>query len=169
MNFKLVRNGKVATILILIGIVALCVLFWHKAKADETPTPTHSVVLRAGSSFGPGGSGPVLGLDVYFPQGQGVDIYAGTLLWGQTPKVDTNWDWHTGLRACRWKVCGYIGASYLQVVDKVDGSHTNFNLGFSYQLGWHRVATLDYAHLSNAGTIEPNLGRNAALIGLRLQ
>lgn len=159
---KLVGNGKAATILIYVFIIILCALAWRCSNAADLD-------LRLGSSFGPGGAGPVVGVDLRFPQGNDLDLYAGTLLWGQTARTDTNWDWHAGFRVCRWRLCANLGASYLQKTDALDGSHTNFNLGVSYLIGWKRVRSIDYAHLSNAGSIMPNLGRNAALVAVRLQ
>lgn len=160
---RIVGNGKAATILILVFIVILCGLLWRKAHAEE------HTYLRVGSAFGPGGAGPVIGLDFRFPQGNDFDLYAGTLLWGNTPKSDTNWDWHAGIRTCRWRVCANLGAAYVQRTDANNGTHTNFNLGLSYQFNWWRLTSIDYAHLSNAGTSTVNLGRNAALLDVRLQ
>lgn len=160
---KLVGNGKAAAIGIFIFILVLCAVLWRSAHAADT------VVLRAGTSVGPGGAGPVLGLDVRFPQGDALDVYAGALLWGQTARSDTNWDWHAGVRSCRWRVCANLGAAYVQKVDALNGSHTNFNLGIAYQFSWWRLAGLGVQHLSNAGTIAPNLGRNAVLLDVRLQ
>lgn len=165
MALKLVGNGKAATILILVFILILCALLWRcaPARADE------HVYLRAGTSFGPSGPGPVLGLDIRFPQGHALELYAGTLLWGQTRVGASNWDWHAGLRTCRGQLCANLGAAYLQCTDRLNGSHTNFNLGVAWQFDWGRLSGLSFAHLSNAGTVAPNLGRNAALVDFRLQ
>lgn len=158
----LVGNGWQATIAILIFIIVLVVLSTRCSHAAE-------IDLRAGSSFGPGHSGPVLGLNLYQPIGNDVYLYAGTLLWGKTSTVASNWDWHGGFRACRWNVCASLGASYLQTVDAVNGAHTNYNLEFAYRFNWWRLASIDFAHLSDAGTTPVNLGRNAALVSIRLQ
>lgn len=160
---RVVGNGKAATLLILLFIVILCVLGTRCAHADG------ELDFRAGTSFGPGGSGPVIGMQLYYPIGTGLDLYAGTLLWGATATVPNNWDWHTGFRTCRWNLCASLGASYLQRVDAVNGAHTNYNLELSYLIGWKRLASIDLAHLSDAGTTPVNLGRNAVLGTLRLQ
>lgn len=159
---KLVRNGKAATLLIAIFIALFCLLAWRCSSAAE-------IDLETGASFGPGGTGPVLGMNLLEPIGSDVSLFAGTLLWGATSKADTNWDWHAGLRTCRWQLCASLGAAYVQDVDAVNGAHTNFYLGVSYLIGWHRVGAIDFAHLSDAGTSDPNLGRNAILVGWRLQ
>lgn len=161
---RLVGNGWQATVGILIFIIVLVVLVTrcHSVHAAE-------IDLRAGSSFGPGKSGPVLGLNLYQPIGQDVYAYAGTLLWGRTAVVASNWDWHAGFRACRWDLCASLGAAYVQDIDAVNGAHTNYNLELAYRFSWWRLASLDIAHLSDAGTTPVNLGRNAALVSVRLQ
>jgi Lipid A 3-O-deacylase (PagL) len=160
----IVANNVKATVLILAFIVILCLLSYRCSAAtlDE-------VDLRAGTSYGPGGEGPVLGFQLYFPVGPGDHLYAGTHLWGATQVVASNWDWHGGYETCRGRFCADLGAAYLQRTDSVDGSHANFNLELRYLIGWKRVSSLDLTHLSNAGTTLPNLGRNAVLVGFRLQ
>lgn len=159
---RLVGNGWQATIGIFIFIGTVVLLATRCAHGAE-------VDLRAGESFGPGGSGPVLGLNLYQPIGNEVYIYGGTLLWGKTSIAENNWDWHGGMRVCRWSFCASLGASYLQRIDAINGAHTNYNLELAYRFDWHRIASLDFAHLSDAGTTPVNLGRNAALIAVRLQ
>ncbi|MGH2902933.1 MAG: hypothetical protein ACRDK7_05020 [Solirubrobacteraceae bacterium] len=163
MSFKLVGNGKTATIAIFLFILLVVILSWralaHGAEID----------LETGASFGPGGTGPVVGMNLLQPIGNEVSVFAGTLLWGATPKVGTNWDWHAGFRTCRSSLCASLGAGYVQDIDVVNGAHTNFFLGVSYLIGWHRVGEIDFAHLSDAGTTPVNLGRNALLVGWRLQ
>jgi hypothetical protein len=144
-------------------IVILVVLLWRcTAKGAEFD-------LDGGVSFGPGRTGPVLGLQVYQPIGNRVDVFAGTNIWGKTSLVDTNWDWSVGFRTCRWNICASLGAAYLQRTDQVNGSKTNYSLGLSYLIGYKRVSSIDYLHLSNLGTSSVNLGRNAALVSIRLQ
>lgn len=143
-------------------IAVLCIAFCRPAHSAE-------VDLRAGSSFGPGGYGPVLGLNLYFPIGNTVDLFASTTLWGATSVVPSNWDWTAGVRTCRWRICASLGASYLQRVDSVIGSHTDYALELSYLIGWKRVSSIDVAHRSDAGTTPVNRGLNAALVSFRLQ
>lgn len=158
---NLVGNNLKTSVLIAVFIVILCTLAYRCSAAE--------IDLRMGSSFGPGGEGAVLGMEMFFPVGDGVDLYGGTTLWGATQDTGNNWDWHGGFRTCRGPFCACLGASYLKNTDSVDGSHANFNLGLSYTIGWHRVQNLVLTHLSNAGTEMPNRGRNAVLVGFRLQ
>jgi hypothetical protein len=166
---KLVANNAKATVLIFIFIIILIVLSVRCAHSAE-------VVARGGWSFGNGNYGPVLGLDLRFPQGENLALVAGTALWGQTAKADTNWDWHAGFVTCRGHFCASLAAAYLQREDAINGSHANFALGISYRFnwdkpldGWHRIEGIDFFHLSNAGTQMPKVGRQAALMSVRLQ
>jgi hypothetical protein len=163
---QLVGNGKAATIGIFIFIAILCLLFGRCAKAAE-------VDLSVGSSFGTEGTGPVLGLKYLQPiaANPGLSVVAGTDLWGATAfkgtTVPNNWDWHLGLETCRWHVCADIAAAYVQRIDPVNGAHTNFFLGLSVPLNsrW----TLSLGHISDAGTSNPNVGRQALMVTYRLQ
>lgn len=159
---KLFGNPKRATLLIFVFIVILCLVVWRSVSAAE-------IDLATGVSFGPGRSGPVLGMDFRLPQGRDVDLFAGTLVWGETTMAPNNWDWHAGFRACRWQLCASLGASYLQRVDAVNGSHTNYFLGLTWRPQLGRLDSIGMSHLSNAGTSDSNLGRNAALAFWRLQ
>ncbi len=166
---QLVGNNKATTIGIFAFIVVLCVLF-----ARCTPAHADEVDVRAGSSFGTQGTGPVLGLQFKHTEAQ-YDIFAGTLLWGSTHYngliVPNNWDWHAGIESCRGVICAGIGATYVQRIDAINGGHTNFYL----QLSWRpstehfRFSSLDIAHISDAGTTDVNIGRQAALASFRLQ
>lgn len=161
---QLVGNGKAATIGIFVFIVILALLFWRPAHAAE-------VDLQAGSSFGTEGTGPVLGLQYRQPIQPGLNFVAGTDLWGSTTfhdsTVPNNWDWHFGLQGCHGRVCADIGPAFVQRVDAINGAHTNFHLGLSFQLSdrW----SLALGHVSDAGTSNPNVGRQALSISYRLQ
>ncbi|MGH7743927.1 MAG: hypothetical protein ACREQ5_03790 [Candidatus Dormibacteria bacterium] len=161
----LVGNSKPATIGILVFILILIVLASRCSVAKGA-----EVDLRPGVSFGHS-SGPVLGLRYLQPIAglHGANVYVGTLLWGTTATEANNWSWEGGLRACRWSLCASLGAAYLQRIDALNGAHTNFNLELSYLLNWHRVSSIDVSHLSDAGTTPINVGRQAALVSIRLQ
>src|SRR6185437_4517856 len=127
----------------------------------------------AGASFGHS-SGPVLGINYYHPIAglKDVDFYAGTMLWGGGSSKGggaNNWDWHSGIRACRGNLCASLGAVYLQDVDRLNGAHTNYNLILSYKFGKYRISSFDITHISDAGTTPVNLGRQAATVSIRLQ
>jgi hypothetical protein len=156
-------NAKTFALVGLFIVIVIVLLFrCSTAKSAEFD-------LRGGASFGPGRTGPVLGLQIYEPIGNQVDVFAGTIIWGKTSVAATTWDWHAGFRTCRWSVCASLGASYLQNVDAVNGAHTNYYLGLSYVFGWSRIRSIDYVHLSDLGTTPVNKGRNAALVSVRLQ
>jgi Lipid A 3-O-deacylase (PagL) len=161
---QLVGNGKAATIGIFAFIVILALLFAHKALSAE-------VDILAGSSFGTQGTGPVLGLGFAAPIQPGLNFVAGTDLWGSTTyhgeTVPNNWDWHLGLQGCKWRLCGEIGPAFVQRVDAINGAHTNFYLGLSFKLS-SRVS-LALGHISDAGTSNPNVGRQALTLSYRLQ
>ena len=165
---QLVGNGKAATIGIFAFIVILCVLLFHCHAATAA-----EVDVEAGSSFGTEGYGAVLGLEVRHPitANKGFSLFAGTDLWGNTVYenhvVYNNWDWHAGVEACKWRVCAFIGPAFVQRVDAINGAHTNYHLGFDFLLSdrWR----ISIAHISDAGTSNPNIGRQALLISYRLQ
>lgn len=161
---QLVGNGKAATIGILVFIVVMALLFWRPAHAAE-------VDIQAGSSFGAQGTGPVLGFGVRAPVNPAFSIVAGTDLWGSTTfrgqTVPNNWDWHAGIEACRWRLCANIGPAYVQRVDTVNGAHTNFQLGLSFIISSRCRIVL--GHISDAGTSDPNIGRQALSISYKLQ
>jgi len=162
---QLVGNGKVATIGIFVFIVILCLLFWRSGHAAE-------VDLRAGSSFGTEGTGPVIGFHFRQPlNDQQLYVFAGTDLWGSTiyrdATVPNNWDWNVGLETCRWRICGSIGADFLQRIDAINGAHTDYMLGLSYQISDRWAVAL--FHISDAGTTNVNIGRQAITVSYRLQ
>jgi hypothetical protein len=150
-------------------VAVLCVMFARCAHADEFHT-----YVRAGTSFGTEGYGPVLGLQFTWEKPT-YDFFAGTDLWGATrydnATVANNWDWHAGIESCKWAVCAGIGMDYVQDIDAINGAHTNFFL----QLRWKpdtehfRFSGVDVAHISDAGTSPVNIGRQAVLASFRLQ
>lgn len=161
---QLVGNGKAATIGIFIFIVILALLFAHKSLSAE-------VDIRAGSSFGTEGTGPVLGMGFTVPVQPGLNVIAGTDLWGSTSyhgfTVPNNWSWNLGIQGCKGRFCADIGPAFVQRVDAINGAHTNFHLGLSFKISdrW----TLALGHISDAGTTDPNVGRQALSLSYRLQ
>lgn len=163
---QLVGNGKAATIGIFTFILILAFLCWRPAHAAE-------IDIRAGTSFGTEGYGPTLGLEFAKPiaPNKGLSWIAGTDLWGSTTynlkTVPNNWDWHTGIESCRWRLCASIGAAYVQRVDAINGAHTNFNLGVRFKITDR--FSLVIGHISDAGTSNPNIGRQLIGLSYRLQ
>jgi hypothetical protein len=163
---QLVGNGKAATIGIFAFIIILCLTFARCGHAAQ-------IAVEAGSSFGTEGYGPTLGLNTRWPVAglHGVNVLVGTDLWGATTfrgeTVPNNWDWHVSVEGCRGCFCAFIGPAFVQRVDAINGAHTNFHLGFEVKLT-DRL-TLDIAHISDAGTSSPNVGRQAIMLEYRLQ
>lgn len=163
---QLVGNGTAATAGIFTFIVILCCVFARCGHAAD-------VTVEAGSSFGTEGYGPTLGLNAHWeaPGLNSVRILAGTDLWGSTiyrgRTVPNNWDWHLGLEGCKGRFCAFIGPAFVQRIDAINGAHTNYHLGFEI------VVTdrfeIDLAHISDAGTSSPNVGRQAIMLEYRLQ
>lgn len=162
---QLVGNGTAATIGIFSFIVILCLLFARCHAAE--------INLEAGSSFGTEGYGPTLGLNMKqsLRANPGVSWFAGTDLWGSTRFksgiVPNNWDWHAGIEACKWRFCASIGPAFVQRVDAINGAHTNFHLGLAFRISdrW----SIQLAHISDAGTSSPNVGRQALMLSYKLQ
>lgn len=164
---QLVGNGTAATIGIFVFIVILAFMFHRSALGAE-------VDIRAGSSFGSEGVGPVLGLQFRAPLGwdnPNLFAVAGTDLWGSTTYgghiVPNNWDWHGGLESCRGRFCATIAAAFVQRVDAINGAHTNYFLGLSYR--FTPRLSLVLGHISDAGTSSPNVGRQGLFLSYRLQ
>ena len=160
---QLVGNGKAATIGIF-AFIAILVLMFARCHAAE-------VDIAAGSSFGAQGYGPTLGLNFAAPIQPNLNFIAGTDLWGSTTyngfTVPNNWDWHLGLQGCKWRFCADIGPAYVQRVDAINGAHTNFHLGL-----WFKITprlSLVLGHLSDAGTTNPNVGRQSLMLSYKLQ
>jgi hypothetical protein len=91
------------------------------------------VHLQAGVSFGCLRGGPILGLELLTPMGEGLGWDIGTTLWGAGNGIRNNWDFHARLELSRGQWGAALGPAYLQNVDDVNGSHLNFSLMFF----WH--------------------------------
>jgi hypothetical protein len=160
------------------------ILFWLVMAAGfwAACAGAAEVDLQAGSSFGAEGYGPTLGLNLNIPfkANPGLSYNLGTDLWGATQyssssayqgdhwqTIANNWDWHASLQSCKWRFCAEIGPAYVQRVDTINGAHTNFYLGLSFKLSerWK----LKIGHLSDAGTSNPNIGRQGLWLSYRLQ
>jgi hypothetical protein len=162
----LVGNGKAATIGIFVFIAILAILFARCSTAAE-------IDIHGGSSFGAEGAGPVLGLSVLEPlaTNPGVSVGAGTDLWGSTSFhgefVPNNWDWHAIIEGCKWRICASIGPAYVQRIDAINGAHTDYYLGLKFK-ATNRLSFV-LGHISDAGTTNPNIGRQMLSIQYRLQ
>jgi hypothetical protein len=167
----LVGNGKAATIGIFAFIILFAFLIFRCSGAHAA-----EIDLQGGSSFGKEGTGPVLGLNLRLPITalDRVSVNVGTNLWGLTrpvwdagQSVPNNWDWHVALEGCRGRLCAFLGPAFLQRVDAINGAHTEYYLGLRFIVAprWSIVL----AHISDAGTTDPNIGRQMIGIAYALQ
>jgi hypothetical protein len=163
-SFKIMGNNKASSIGIVAFIVILVILSVRCAHASGA-----ELDFRTGYAFGNNQDSPVIGLDLYVPLKDDLNVFAGTMMWGASNKTANNWSWESGLRTCRWNVCASLGASYLQRIDAISGSHTNYYLGLTYLLPFERFHSVGFAHISNAGTTQVNKGRNAVMVDWKLQ
>lgn len=165
---QLVGNGSAATVGIFAFIALTVVMF-----ARCSPAHSAEIDFQAGSSFGTEGTGPVVGMNlrVPFTANPGVAANFGTDLWGSTTykgsTVPNNWDWHATLDGCKWRICFGIGPAFVQRVDVINGARTDYYLGIKYQIAPRWIAVL--GHISDAGTSNPNVGRQALTLSYRLQ
>jgi hypothetical protein len=163
-RFQLVGNKWKVAVGIFLFILFLIVVTSRCAQAAE-------VDLRTGVSV-TGGASAVLGIDYHIPVSPTLDFVAGTNLWSKNSLDDNNWDWHAGFRTCQWNFCAQLGATYVQRIDSLNGTHTNYNLQISYLIPWGRVSSVGLFHISNAGTTPnngTNRGRNMVFVDWRLQ
>lgn len=151
-------NGPKEKILIALFIVLVASLAARCATAGELHLETGAEYLH--------GQAPYLGL--YYRWGPGVQFEAGTQQFGSFPSGEyeraSNWSWMAGVRVARGPVFAGVGATYLQRIDALNGSHTEYNLSLGYRMGWRWLDALTVRHLSDAGTTPSNTGRN--VIGL---
>lgn len=163
---QLVGNGKWATAGIFLFIVLLAAMYTRCSHAAE-------VDMGAGSSFGTQGYGPTLSLNLKIPFVDNHGLYAdfGTDLWGSTTyrgtTVPNNWDWHAELESCHGRFCAGIGPAFVQRVDAINGAHTNYYLGLSFNFTSRLRLVL--GHVSDAGTSSPNVGRQLISIQYKMQ
>lgn len=95
----------------------------------------------------------------------GLAIQVGGGIWSPTANTKLNWDWSGGVRSC-WDfgLCFFLGGDFLQRIDHMNGAHTNWLWSFSYTLEKDPAKMfkgLAQWHISNAGTSDTNIGRNA--------
>jgi hypothetical protein len=165
---NLVGNGKAATIGIGVFILVLTLVFFRCSPANGA-----EVDIAGGSSFGAEGYGAVLGLNLKQTITPNKNLYVnfGTDLWGATTYqgqfVPNNWDWHAELESCVGRFCAGIGPAYVQRVDAINGAHTDYYLGLSFKVSDRFRIVL--GHISDAGTSNPNVGRQALTVSYRLQ
>jgi hypothetical protein len=136
------------------------------AHAQQPQVPVE-VDFRVGASVFHDNTGLAIQGLVHIPLNQTFDVQVGAGMWSHTADTSLNWDWSAGLRSCwNWGGCFFLGADFLQDIDHVNSSHTEWQWSFSYRFDRNRTNPQFFAgiaqwHISNAGTVAGNLGRNA--------
>jgi hypothetical protein len=129
--------------------------------------------FRIGASLLHNNTGLAAQMMLLQPVSPAYSIQFGGGIWSPTSNTKLNWDWSGGVRSCwAFGLCFFIGADYLQRIDYMNGAHTNWLWSFSYQFGNDDNKMLKGVaqwHISNAGTSDTNIGRNAIGIEFRCQ
>jgi hypothetical protein len=150
------------TILIAL-FVAVVIFVWSKrASADPLlQTSIGHTIIRA--------PGYALDLTFVWPQGRAEASCGATLV---EASIENNnplpWQMgvHCGMANHYKKLWAGLGVVYLQNVDYTNPAHLNFNPWLQYRFTEHVGAC--YAHWSNAGTVQPNRGRDMVFVCARL-
>jgi hypothetical protein len=146
-------------------IVCALLLLAGAARAQQ-PLPIE-VDFRLGASVFHDNTGVAAQGLFHVPLNRAYDVQLGAGVWSHTADTAFNWDWSAGLRSCwDWGGCFFLGADYVQRVDAVNSSHTEWQWSFSYRFDHDRTSAHFFNgvaqwHISNAGTVAGNLGRNA--------
>ena len=156
-------NGPKEKILIAVFIVVVLLLAVRCSRAGELHVEGGAEYLH--------GPAPYLGL--YYRWGSGVQFEAGTQQFGSYSSGEyerqSNWSWMAGMRVNRGPVFAGVGATYLQRIDVLNGSHAEYNLSLGYQGRWRYLDAIVVRHLSDAGTTGSNTGRNVLALDWLLQ
>lgn len=149
-----------AVIILFLGTAAYC----SKAHSAELHLEVGVSAIH--------GTGPYLGLSYRF--GGSKTLYAETdfQFWGKTTKyenatIPNNWCPSALMDVQKGRFSMGLGVAYLQLTDRLDGSHLNIALKTEWQLT-DRFGVV-VRHISNAGTVAPNVGRNSIALDWRLQ
>lgn len=161
------NNPKVRWLILLFVLLLLAGIRY--ARADEIHLETGVSALH--------GYGPYLSLVYRFNPPlapSGISFETGLQMWGQTTpyegqNVPNNWAPFTGMNAAVGPVAIGLGLAYLQRTDVLDGTHTNLALKLAWEPRWGLFSGIVIRHISNAGTSDHNIGRNAIAIDWRLR
>ena len=156
-------NGPKEKVLIALFILLVLFLGWAALK----PAHAGELDVEVGAELIHGKS-PYLGL--YYRWGEGTEFETGAQMFGSYSTGEyarySNWAWMGGVRVAKGPVFAGVGASYLQSIDRLNGSHPEFNLSLGVYTPWERVHYAILRHLSNAGTTPSNTGRNVGAFGI---
>jgi len=161
------NNPKVRWLILLFVILLLAGIRY--ARADEIHLETGVSALH--------GYGPYLGLVYKFDPPRapsGISVEMGLQMWGQTTAyggqdIPNNWSPFVGLHAAVGPAAIGIGYAHLQRTDFLDGTRSNLSLMLSWEPRMGFFNGIVIRHISNAGTSDHNIGRNAIAIDWRLR
>jgi hypothetical protein len=162
---SLFQNPKPVIKYILLFLAILIATVWYATRADaaELDISYGRTLLR--------GPTDVASVTVLWPKQVGdIDLYAGTILigsyqYGGAP-YGNNVVLRTGFTAHAKNFGVSFGVADLQHEDRMNSGSINFNLGMEYR--WQHAAVC-YMHISNAGSHEPNLGRDMLVVSWRFK
>lgn len=162
----LVGNNKQARPFIFAAIILFVILAvsCNVSRADELHLETGVSVIH--------GTGPYLGLYYKFGSSKTLSTETGFEFWGKTTPyegrtIPNNWNPNALIDVQKGRFYMGMGIAYLQLTDPLDGSHLNIALKLGFQ-ATDRIG-ITMRHISNAGTVAPNVGRNSIALDWRLQ
>lgn len=153
----------IPAILAFVGVLILAIGY-SSCHAAEIELAYGRTIIR--------GPTDVAALTVVWPkQIGGIDLFAGAMLIGDYSYGGTHYNnqivVRTGITANVKRFGVSFGVAHLQNADALNSGDLNFNLGLSWRFG-KRLVVYPEMHFSNAGSHDPNTGRDMALIGIRL-
>lgn len=158
-NSPSVRPLIFAAIILFICLATYC----HESKADELHLEIGASVIH--------GTGPYLGLVYKFGSNKTMGLESGFQFWGKTThyegaSIPNNWAPNVLIDVAKGPVSMGLGVTYLQLTDRLDGSHANLSIKLDYSFSERFGVVI--RHVSNAGTVAPNVGRNALALDILL-
>lgn len=158
---RITSNPRASQIGILVFVLVLLGAFATQCRAE-------SVMQFEGGSTVVRGYTPVIGLTIIWPEAGPLDadFQCGIQLVGTSTFRDKDQSNQAAVQCL--VVDGYkkldlgIGVVALQNTDDYNGSHANFSLMAGYR--FTDKFGIRYRHWSNAGSVDPNLGRDMVLL-----
>lgn len=159
------NNFKVRPLIFAVMILFICTAtYCGIARSADLHLEAGASVLH--------GYGPYLGLSYRFGESKSLHMETDFQFWGKTSQyeghnIPNNWCPAALIDVQKGRFSMGMGVAYLQLTDPLDGSHLNIAL----KLGWDINSRYGVVvrHISNAGTVAPNVGRNVLALDIRLQ
>ncbi len=159
------NNPKVRPLIFAVIILFVCTAsYCSLAHADELHLEVGVSAIH--------GTGPYLGLSYRFGGSKTLYTEGDFQFWGKTTQyegsgIPNNWCPSVLMDVQKGRFSMGLGVAYLQLTDRLDGSHLNIAI----KSGWEFTDrySIVLRHISNAGTVAPNVGRNAIALDIRLQ